>query len=168
MKKLLTIVIACVIIVSCNNSSTSANNNDSTGKQNPGDTSSGNASNATDSSTTPPVAYAFIDEDDVRDMAKHFYTSPLVKHDRDAEFQSMTFDRSKLQNLLDTYRADRFRLITAAYLDTDPKPDRRNTKTMILQFRSAGRFKYVDILEVDPGALCPPPNGTCDIEGLFK
>jgi hypothetical protein len=157
MKQMILGLVACALLSSCNNSSESETKKDSSQVSNMAveDTALANFPHLSDTAAQL--------------MIYHFLSSEKVSHTKETEIQRIEFDAPVLEKLFSDHKTQRLRLFTAAYLDSDPDSLKRNTKTIILQLKSANKLSYYDIYAIGlPGTnsaqpICPPPTGTCDL-----
>jgi hypothetical protein len=90
-------------------------------------------------------------------MITHYLDTTLVDHRMGAIIRRIDLNNSDLYNFFQLKHITRLRLLTAAYLATDPIVSRRNKVTVLIQLKKGyhSDYYYYDGINL----LCPPPNG---------
>jgi uncharacterized protein YacL (UPF0231 family) len=97
-------------------------------------------------------------------MIAHYLDSN-VNHTLDSIIKQIYLNVDDIKEVLKNKKITRIKLLTAAYLDTDPIVLRRNHKTVIIQLKEEKggntKYYYYDVEVVTKGimakVICPPP-----------
>jgi hypothetical protein len=89
------------------------------------------------------------------------YLDTIVSHQLDTIVKQITLYNSDLYKIFKINNVTRLRLLTAAYLPTDPVVARRNMVTVLVQLKQGynSNYFYYDVQAMGSGRLCPPPPG---------
>jgi len=99
-------------------------------------------------------------------MISHYLDS-TVDHSLDAIIKQIYLNSKDVKEMVKSANVKRVKLLTAAYLATDPDPAKQNMPTIIVQLKrvtgSDSTYRYYDIRVVAKSfaaiaPLCPPPN----------
>ena len=99
-------------------------------------------------------------------MISHYLDS-TVDHSHDAIIKQIYLQSKDVKQMVVSNTVKRVKLLTAAYLSTDPDPAKQNMVTVIVQIKrvtgSDTTYRYYDIHVVTKSIaptkpICPPPN----------